>query len=73
VLRAHCEAEGRDYDTIRKTATYPGPVLTDRPAFVADAKRYAELGITQLDVAPDRDPVEYAERAADIVPTLANL
>ena len=71
VLRAHCEAEGRDYDAIRKTAVYSGPVLDDVVAFVADAKCYAALGITQLDVVPDRDPVEYTERLATIAPGLA--
>jgi alkanesulfonate monooxygenase SsuD/methylene tetrahydromethanopterin reductase-like flavin-dependent oxidoreductase (luciferase family) len=62
VLRAQCEAEARDYDTIRKTAVYSEPVLDDLVAFVADAKHYAALSITQLDVIPDRDPVEYTER-----------
>jgi alkanesulfonate monooxygenase SsuD/methylene tetrahydromethanopterin reductase-like flavin-dependent oxidoreductase (luciferase family) len=71
VLRAHCEADGRDYDAIRKTAVYSRPVLDDVVAFVADAKCYAALGITQLDVVPDRDPVEYTERLATIAPGLA--
>src|SRR6201988_4610012 len=63
VLRSHCEAEGRDYDAIRKTALYQGPVLDmDTGEFIADAKRYAALGISQLDLMPDRDPVEYTER-----------
>ncbi|WP_227983524.1 LLM class F420-dependent oxidoreductase [Nocardia spumae] len=70
VLRAHCEAEGRDYDAIRKTATYLGPVTDDPDAFVADAERYAALGITQLDIMPDGDPVAYTERAAALVPRL---
>jgi hypothetical protein len=35
VLRAHCEAERRNYDAIRKTAVYPGPVLDDPVAFLA--------------------------------------
>ncbi|OXR45078.1 Pristinamycin IIA synthase subunit A [Nocardia cerradoensis] len=73
VLRAHCAAEGRDYDAIRKTATYIGPVVNDPDAFVADAERYAALGITQFDIMPDRDPVEYAERAAELVPRLRSL
>jgi F420-dependent oxidoreductase-like protein len=73
VLRAHCEVEGRDYEAIRKTAAYPGPVLDDPIAFVLDAKRYAGLGISQLDVMPDRDPVEYTERLATIVPTLSEV
>jgi F420-dependent oxidoreductase-like protein len=73
VLRAHCELEGRDYYTIRKTVIYPGDVLGDPNAFVTEAKQYAALGISQLDLAPDRDPVEYTERLAEIVPELANL
>ncbi|QIS21898.1 LLM class F420-dependent oxidoreductase [Nocardia terpenica] len=73
VLRKHCDAEGRDYDAIRKTATYLGPVLTDPDAFVADAERYAALGITQLDIMPDRDPVEYVERVAELVPRLTGI
>ena len=71
MLRAHCEAVGRDYDAIRKTAVYSGPVLDDVVAFVRDAKCYAALGITQLDMAPDRDPVEYTERLATTAPRLA--
>jgi F420-dependent oxidoreductase-like protein len=73
VLRAHCDAEGRDYNTIRKTAIYTGTVLDDPVTFLADAKQYAALGISQIDVLPDRNPVEYTERLAEIVPELANL
>jgi alkanesulfonate monooxygenase SsuD/methylene tetrahydromethanopterin reductase-like flavin-dependent oxidoreductase (luciferase family) len=71
VLRAHCDAEGRDYTTIRKTAIYTGSVIDDPDAFLADAKQYAALGISQLDVVPDREPVEYTERLAQTVPRLA--
>jgi len=46
-------------------------VLDDVVAFVRDAKCYAALGITQLDMAPDRDPVEYTERLATTAPRLA--
>ena len=73
VLRTHCEVEGRDYEAIRKTAIYPRPVLDDPIAFVLDAKHYAGLGISQLDVTPDREPVEYTERVATIVPTLTEV
>ncbi|RDI49336.1 LLM class F420-dependent oxidoreductase [Nocardia mexicana] len=65
VLRRHCAAEGRDFDAIRKTAVYLGPVVDEPGTFAADAERYAALGISQLDVMPDRDPVEYAERVAE--------
>jgi F420-dependent oxidoreductase-like protein len=71
VLRAHCEAEQRDYDAIRKTAVYLGPVLEEPDTFLANAERYAALGISQLDVMPDGDPVEYTERVAELVPKLA--
>lgn len=71
VLRAHCDAEGRDYDAIRKTVTYMGPVLDDPDHFSAESQRYAELGVSQLDLMPDRNPVEYAARLAELMPRLA--
>jgi alkanesulfonate monooxygenase SsuD/methylene tetrahydromethanopterin reductase-like flavin-dependent oxidoreductase (luciferase family) len=75
VLRAHCEAEGRDYDAIWKTAIYPSfsDVLENTDLFLAEARRYAVLGISQLDVLPDRHPVEYIERVAQLVPALTAL
>jgi F420-dependent oxidoreductase-like protein len=73
VLRAHCDAEGRDYDAIRKTATYMGPVLDDPDNFIAESQRYAELGISQWDLMPDRHPVEYTERLAELMPRLTAL
>jgi F420-dependent oxidoreductase-like protein len=75
VLRTHCEAESRDYDAIRKTAIYPkfSQVLEKTDLFLAEAREYAALGISQLDVLPDRNPVEYIERVAHLVPVLAAL
>jgi F420-dependent oxidoreductase-like protein len=73
VLRSHCEAEHRNYDAIRKTALYLGPVSDDPETFLADAQCYAALGISQLDVMPDGDPVEYTERLAELLPRLAEL
>ncbi|TDW21954.1 LLM class F420-dependent oxidoreductase [Kribbella kalugense] len=67
VLRAHCDAEGRDYDAITKTAVYMGPVLEDPDAVVAAAETYAGLGITELQFMPDRDPVEFATRLSEEV------
>jgi F420-dependent oxidoreductase-like protein len=72
VLRAHCDAEGRDYDTITKTAVYTDRVLEDPDAVVAAAETYAGLGISELQFMPDRDPVEFATRLAEqIAPRLA--
>ncbi|MQY29426.1 LLM class F420-dependent oxidoreductase [Nocardia aurantia] len=73
VLRKHCDAEGRDYDAIRKTALYMGPVFDDPDAFLVGAEALAGLGITQLDLMPDGDPIEYVERVADLVPRIAEL
>ena len=67
VLRGHCEAEGRDYDRIEKTVLYVRPVLSDVDAFLADAAGYAGLGITELQVMPDRHPVHFAEQLAEAV------
>ncbi|HKQ02652.1 MAG TPA: LLM class F420-dependent oxidoreductase [Actinomycetes bacterium] len=74
VLRSHCEAEGRDYDRIEKTVLAVIPPLADVDAFLAAAHEYAALGVTELEVMPDRHPVEFAEQIADrVLPGLANL
>lgn len=39
VLRDHCEAEGRDYDAIEKTAVMMRSPFDDPDAFLADAER----------------------------------
>ncbi|GAB2564253.1 LLM class F420-dependent oxidoreductase [Nocardia heshunensis] len=74
VLRAHCDAEGRDYDAIRKTAVYLGPVLADPEATVRTAEQLSALGITQLDFMPDGDPVAYATEFAErLLPRLTSI
>ena len=74
VLRAHCDAEGRDYDRIRKTVLAVRPALADVDAFVAAAAEYAALGVTEMEVMPDRHPVEFAEQVAEkVLPSLADL
>jgi len=72
VLRAHCAAEGRDYDRIVKTVLYPMPVLDNVDAFVSDVAAYAAMGVTEVETMPDRHPVEFAERFVDrVLPRLA--
>ena len=74
VLRSHCEAEGRDYDRIEKTVLAVIPALADVDAFLAAAREYAALGVTELAVMPDRHPVEFAEQIAErVLPGLADL
>jgi F420-dependent oxidoreductase-like protein len=67
VLRSHCEAEGRDYDRIRKTMLAVRPALADVDGFLAAAGEYAALGVTEIEVMPDRHPVEFATQIAERV------
>jgi alkanesulfonate monooxygenase SsuD/methylene tetrahydromethanopterin reductase-like flavin-dependent oxidoreductase (luciferase family) len=72
VLRRHCDDEGRDYDSITKTALHVGlPVLDNIDQFLADAEQYAELGFSELEVMPDRNPADFATNLAErVVPRL---
>jgi F420-dependent oxidoreductase-like protein len=71
VLRSHCEAEGRDYDRIQKTVLAVRPVLADVDGFLGAAREYAALGVTELEVMPDRHPVEFATEVAErVLPNL---
>jgi F420-dependent oxidoreductase-like protein len=67
VLRAHCEAEGRDCDRIQKTVLAVRPPLADVDGFLAAAGEYAALGVTEIEVMPDRHPVEFATQIAERV------
>jgi F420-dependent oxidoreductase-like protein len=72
VLRGHCEAEGRDYDRIAKTVLYMGSPVDDPDTFLGQAAEYAALGVTELQVMPDRHPVEFTEQLAEkVIPRLA--
>jgi F420-dependent oxidoreductase-like protein len=74
VLRSHCDAEGRDYDRVQKTVLAVRPALADVDAFVAAAAEYAALGVTEMEVMPDRHPVEFAEQIAEkVLPSLADI
>jgi F420-dependent oxidoreductase-like protein len=67
VLRAHCDAEGRDYDRIEKTVAFVHPVLANVDGFLKEVEEYAALGVTEVQVMPDRHPVEFTERLAGSV------
>jgi len=74
VLRSHCADEGRDYDRIDKTVLAVRPVLADVDGFLAAAAEYAALGVTELEVMPDRHPVEFAEQLAEkVLPRVAEI
>ncbi|MEJ3749528.1 LLM class F420-dependent oxidoreductase [Actinomycetes bacterium KLBMP 9797] len=75
VLRRHCADEGRDYDAIEKTvALFNVPVVEEPDAALAAAEKYARLGVTELQVMPDRHPVEYISALAErFVPRLSEI
>jgi alkanesulfonate monooxygenase SsuD/methylene tetrahydromethanopterin reductase-like flavin-dependent oxidoreductase (luciferase family) len=74
VLRTHCAAENRDYDAVEKTVAAMGPILDDPDAFLANANQYAKLGVSEIQVMPDRHPVAFAEQLAErITPRLADI
>jgi F420-dependent oxidoreductase-like protein len=74
VLRAHCADVGRDYAAITKTVLAIQPPLADPKEFLRQAEEYARLGVTELQVMPDRDPVEFAQRVGqDVLPHLASI
>ncbi|MEU7800101.1 LLM class F420-dependent oxidoreductase [Micromonospora arborensis] len=74
VLRGHCAAEGRDYDAIEKTVVASRSPLNDTDGFLAEVSDYAALGVTEVQVTPDRHPVEFASRLGDeVLPRLAEI
>ena len=74
VLRRHCAAEDRDYDSIEKTVIVSRPALADVDGFLAEVAEYAALGVTEVQVTPDRHPVEFTRRIADeVLPKLATI
>lgn len=74
VLRGHCEDEGRDDDTITKTVVAVASPLADPDDFLGQCQDWADLGVSEVQVMPDRHPVEFAERMADqVVPAAASI
>lgn len=75
VLRGHCDAEGRDYDTIEKTVIGNFGALDDPDAFLRQMEEYAALGITMVWAGPEgTDPVGWTEQAGTVLlPRLAQI
>jgi alkanesulfonate monooxygenase SsuD/methylene tetrahydromethanopterin reductase-like flavin-dependent oxidoreductase (luciferase family) len=74
VLRQHCDAEERDYDRITKTVLAQRPPLADVDAFLDDVREFGKLGITEVMVMPDRNPVEFATGLAEqVLPRVAEI
>jgi F420-dependent oxidoreductase-like protein len=75
VLKAHCEAEGRDYDTIKKTVNGGGNPLEDIDGFLREMEQYAALGVSLIDLRnspPDPEKV-VAELGEKVVPRLSQI
>ncbi|WP_432834206.1 LLM class F420-dependent oxidoreductase [Dactylosporangium sp. CA-092794] len=74
ILREHCATEGRDYDSIVKTALAVRPPLADVDGWLAYVEQLAGLGITEVQTMPERNPVEFAtELAEKVLPRLASI
>lgn len=74
VLRGHCNDVGRDYDSIEKTVLLTRPVLADVSATVTEVEQYAALGVTEVQVMPDRHPVEFVTEVAEsLLPPLSSI
>lgn len=74
VLRNHCDTEGRDFDDIRKTVMFSRPLLNDVDGFMAEAEAYARLGVAEIQILPDRHPVDFTEKVlSDVAPRVALL
>lgn len=76
VLAEHCEREGTDYDRIRKTVLWAGPLSVTSgsgPGFAERLAPYADAGIEELHVMPfGPDPAawvrEFGEHVAPHLP-----
>jgi F420-dependent oxidoreductase-like protein len=79
VLRRHCDHEGTDYDRIRKTVLWAGPLDPSTSeggaAFTSQLETYAAVGVSEVHVMPfSGDPVPFVEGLGEhVVPRLAGL
>jgi F420-dependent oxidoreductase-like protein len=75
VLTGHCEDEGRDPASIRKTILGVVDPLAEPDAFLASMEEYAGLGIDEVGVMPmGPDPVAWVTRLGEeIAPRLAGI
>ncbi len=71
VLREHCRELGTDFDRIRKTILWTGPVDTEGAGateFVEQMRAYADVGIEEVHVMPfTDDPVSFVQGIGDRV------
>ncbi|HVT75424.1 MAG TPA: LLM class F420-dependent oxidoreductase [Acidimicrobiales bacterium] len=73
ILNQHCENQGRDPNSVKKTVLYIGDPVGAPDKFLADAERYAGLGVSLMDLAPQGDPVEFVAKTGDLVGRLRDI
>jgi F420-dependent oxidoreductase-like protein len=77
VLAEHCVQEGTDYDRIRKTIAWTGPLTPDKAggeAFAEQLAGYAAIGVQDVHVMPLTDPVAYIEGLGEhVIPLLRDI
>lgn len=74
VLDAHCAEVGRDPGSVVRTLLVTRDPFLDLPAFLDDARRFADLGVSELYLVAYADPVSFVERVGErIVPELSDL
>ncbi len=75
VLRRHCESEGRDPATVKKTILGFTDPLDDVDAFLADMEEYARLGVELVElIPPGPGPAAWVAEVGDrVVPKLAEI
>jgi hypothetical protein len=74
ILAQHCEDEGRDIATIKKTIQGGSDPTKDLDGFLREMEEYAKLGIAMVGVRnTSPDPVASARELAKVVPRLAQI
>lgn len=72
ILREHCDAVGRDYDTIEKTSTWSVGPETTREELLATLEPLRALGVTATYISSrDPEPLRSVELLASVVDELA--
>jgi hypothetical protein len=75
ILRGHCDAVGRDYDSIQKTIIGRVDPEGDVSEFLSAMEQYAALGVGLVEVAPSMpDPARFVTLLGDkVVRPLASI
>jgi F420-dependent oxidoreductase-like protein len=75
ILRGHCDAVGRDYDTIEKTILAQVDPEGDVTPFLTQMESYAKLGVDLVEVVPAApDPVRFTRALGEnVIPRLSQI